>query len=73
LVDFLSDIDKIRASSDGLMKWVEEIIDLSKIDSGRSELQHEKFMVKYLLEELSQKVQVEMDKAENVLHIDEDG
>jgi signal transduction histidine kinase len=73
LVDFLPDIEKIRASSDGLMKWVEKIIGLSKIESGWSELQHEKFMVKDLLEELSQKVQVEMDKAENVLHIDEDG
>jgi K+-sensing histidine kinase KdpD len=64
LVDFLPDIEKIRASSDGLMKWVEKIIGLSKIESGWSELQHEKFMVKDLLEELSQKVQVEMDKAE---------
>ena len=73
MVDFLSDIEKIRASIDGLMKWVEEIVDLSKIETGRPELQHEKFMVKDLLEELSQKVQVEMDKAENVLHIDEDG
>ena len=73
LVDFLPDIEKTRASSDGLMKWVEKIIGLSKIESGWSELQHEKFMVKDLLEELSQKVQVEMDKAENVLHIDEDG
>ena len=73
MVDFLPDIEKIRAFSDVLMKWVEKIIDSSKIESGRSELQHEKFMVKDLLEELSQKVQVEMDKAENVLHIDEDG
>ena len=71
--DFLPDIEKIRASSDGLMKWVEEIIDLSKIESGRSELQHEKFRVKGLLEELFQKVQGEMDKAENSLYIDEGG
>jgi signal transduction histidine kinase len=72
LEDFLPDIAKIQASSSGLMKWVEEIIDLSKIESGRSELQHEKFRVKDLSEELSQKVQKEMDKAENAFHIDED-
>ncbi len=71
LEDFLPDIEKIRASSDSLMKWVEEIIDLSKIESGRSELEHEKFKVKDLLDELSQKVQEEMDKAENSFQIDE--
>jgi signal transduction histidine kinase len=72
LEEFLPDIAKIQASSSGLMKWVEEIIDLSKIESGRSELKHEKFRVQDLLEELYQKVQEEMDKAENSFHIDKD-
>ena len=38
LDDLVADISKIRKASTQLMKWVEEIIDLSKIESGRSEL-----------------------------------
>ncbi|MEK9628548.1 MAG: ATP-binding protein [Nitrospinota bacterium] len=65
--DFLPDLKKIRGSSNNLMKWVEEIIDLSKIESGRSELNYENFSVEELANELSQKVQEEMAKSENEL------
>lgn len=70
LEDFVSDVEKIRTSSCSMMKWVEEIIDLSKIESGRSELQHEEFSVEELVDELSQKVQGDMNQAENEFHID---
>jgi len=72
LEDFLPDIEKIRASSCSLIKWVEEIIDLSKIESGRSELQHQKFLVEDLVHDLSQKIQEDMNQAGNEFTIDVD-
>ncbi|MBT5469541.1 MAG: hypothetical protein HOK41_02960 [Nitrospina sp.] len=69
LEDFLPDIEKIRASSHSLMKWVEEIIYLSKIESGRSELQHQEFLVVDLVQELTQKVQEDISQTENEFHI----
>ncbi|MZH03188.1 MAG: hypothetical protein F3745_07300 [Nitrospinae bacterium] len=41
----VTDLGKILLASDQLKKWVEEIIDLSKIESGRSELEYEVFPV----------------------------
>lgn len=70
LEDFLPDIEKIQSSSRNLMKWVEEIIDLSKIESGRTELQHQEFSVADLLEEILQKVRGDMNLAENEFTID---
>lgn len=72
LEKFLPDIEKIRTASCNLMKWVEEIIDLSKIESGRSELQHQVFSVAELMQELSLKVQEDMNRAENELQINAD-
>ncbi len=68
LEDFLLDIEKIRASSRSLMKWVEEIIDLSKIESGRSELQHQEFLVEDLVKDLTQKTQEDLNQTGNELH-----
>lgn len=69
LEDFLPDVEKIRTSSCSLMKWVEEIIDLSKIESGRSELIHQKIFVAELILELSQQIQDSMKQADNGFQI----
>ncbi|MBC8285829.1 MAG: hypothetical protein H8E32_18600 [Nitrospinae bacterium] len=69
LEDFLPDLEKISNSSRSLMKWVEEIIDLSKIESGRSELKHQKIFVPELILELSLQIQDSMKQAENELQI----
>ena len=59
----VGDVSKIRnKASSQLMKWVEEIIDLSKIESGRSELKHQLFSVTDLVEEVTRKIRPEAEK-----------
>lgn len=70
LDSLIADMGKIRNASDQLMKWVEEIIDLSKIESGRSELEHVLFSVADLVEEVLSKVRPDAEKAANTLTID---
>ena len=41
------------------MKWVEEIIDLSKIESGRSDLAHQVFPITDLVEEVTKRLRPE--------------
>ena len=52
------------------MKWVEEIIDLSKIESGRSELKHPLFSVTDLVEEVTRKIRPEAEKQGNTLTVE---
>ena len=66
----VADIEKIRKASNQLMEWVEEIIDLSKIESGRSELDHQLFSVADLVKEVMKKLGPEAEKAGNVITVD---
>jgi signal transduction histidine kinase len=66
----VADIMKIRKSSGKLMKWVEEIIDLSKIESGRAELDHQLFSVADLVNELAENVKPKIESSGNALSID---
>ncbi len=68
-VDLGADLGKIREASNRLMKWVEEIIDLSKIESGHSELKHGLFPVADLVNEVIEKVRPEAEKAGNSLSV----
>jgi len=70
LDDLVADISKIRKASTQLMKWVEEIIDLSKIESGRSELKHQLFSVTDLVEEVTRKIRPEAEKQGNTLTVE---
>ncbi len=69
LVDLGADLEKIREASNRLMKWVEEIIDLSKIESGHSELDHGLFPVADLVNEVIEKVRPEAEKSGNSLSV----
>ncbi|MEE3347416.1 MAG: HAMP domain-containing sensor histidine kinase [Nitrospinota bacterium] len=66
----VGDVSKIRKASSQLMKWVEEIIDLSKIESGRSELEHQSFSVTDLVEEVTEKIRSEAEKPGNTLTVE---
>jgi signal transduction histidine kinase len=68
--DLLADVGKIRKASGQLMQWVEEIIDLSKIESGRSELNHQLFSVTDLVNEQVEKFLPEAEKSGNELVTD---
>lgn len=65
----VTDLSKIHFASDQLMKWVEEIIDLSKIESGHSELKHGLFSVADLVNEVVEKVSPEAEKSGNILAV----
>ncbi len=69
LDNLVADIAKIRQSSNQLMKWVEEIIDLSKIESGRSELEHSLFSVAGLVNEVVAKVAPDAEESANSLTV----
>jgi signal transduction histidine kinase len=68
-VDLCADLGKIREASNRLVKWVEEIIDLSKIESGHSELNHGLFSVADLVNEVVEKVRPEAEKSGNTLDV----
>ncbi len=67
--DSLADVGKIRTAASQLMKWVEEIIDLSKIESGRSDFAHQLFSVTDMVEE----VRFETEKQGNALIVELSG
>jgi signal transduction histidine kinase len=70
LDDLVADVSKIRKASDDLVKWVEEIIDLSKIESGHSELEHQLFSVTDLVSEAAEKARSQAEKSGNTLTVD---
>ncbi len=49
LDDFIPDLEKIRTAGKNLLNWVDEILDLSKIESGRAELKLESFDIEQLV------------------------
>ena len=61
----VTDMGKILEASSQLMKWVEEIIALSQIESGRSQLDHQLFSVTELMDELVQKVSPDAEESGN--------
>lgn len=63
------DLQKIHDAGKDLLHWVDEILDLSKIESGRTELQIDSFTAKDLMEEIKTSVVPAMEKADNNLII----
>jgi signal transduction histidine kinase len=66
----VADVMKIRKASNQLMNWVEEIIDLSKIESGRSELDHQLFSITDLIDNVLEKSRLQAEKLGNELTVD---
>ena len=70
LKNLTADVSKIRKASSQLMKWVEEIIDLSKIESGHSDLEHSLFSVADMVKEVAEKVRSSTEKSGNTLMVE---
>ena len=50
--DFIPDLEKIRSAGKNLLSWVDEILDLSKIESGRAELILESFEISQMIQDI---------------------
>ncbi|MBT3921265.1 MAG: hypothetical protein HOF21_01695 [Nitrospina sp.] len=70
LDNLITDAGKIREASGQLMKWVEEIIDLSKIESGHSELDYQNFALTDLINEVVNKIGSGAEELGNKIIID---
>ena len=65
--DYLPDLNKIRASGKHLLGLINDILDLTKIESGRMELYLETFDVAPMVKDVAATVQPLLDKNENRL------
>jgi signal transduction histidine kinase len=68
--DFVPDLKKIQAAGKQLLALIDEVLDLSKIETGRMELRPSTFAVRELLEELETTVQPQVEKNGNLLVVD---
>jgi len=69
LDDFIPDLEKIRSAGKNLLSWVDEILDLSKIESGRAELNLESFDIEQLVRVAETSGKKIMDESGNRLEI----
>jgi len=67
---YLPDLNKIRASGKHLLGLINDILDLTKIESGRMELYIETFDVGQMVEDVASTVQPLLDKNANTLHVE---
>ncbi|MBK04341.1 MAG: hypothetical protein CL920_32980 [Deltaproteobacteria bacterium] len=56
IVDLIGDLEKVRSSSDHLLTLIEDLLDLSRIESGQLTLQLTSFSLRELLEDSVSKV-----------------
>ncbi len=67
---YLPDLNKIRASGKHLLGLINDILDLTKIESGRMELYIETFDVAQMAEDVATTVQPLLDKNGNTLQVE---
>ncbi len=65
LGDFIGDLNKIKSSADHLLGLINDVLDISKIESGKMELYLEKFDVEGMLNELEATVEPLISKKHN--------
>ena len=70
LQDFTADLGKISTSGRHLLGLINDILDLSKIEAGKMELQPEVFDISALIAEVSSTIRMQAEKNGNTLHVD---
>ena len=68
--DLVPDLEKIHASGKHLLGLINDILDLSKIESGRMDLYLEPFAVEQLVDEVGTTIRPLIEKNENLLVVD---
>ena len=68
--NYIPDLDKIRTSGKHLLGLINDILDLTKIESGRMELYIETFDVAQMVEDVAATVQPLLDKNVNSLRVE---
>lgn len=68
--DFVPDLEAIRSSGIRLLNVINDILDISKIEAGRMELQLETFDLSTLVDEVVSTTQPVVEKNDNVLVVD---
>ena len=67
--ELLPDLQKITLAGKCLMEWVDEILDLSKVESGRSELKFQSFEILSLMREVEAEVVPAVQSAGSSLEV----
>jgi len=68
--EFIPDLKKIQSSGKHLLTLINDVLDLSKIEAGKSELLIETVNVAFLIQEVTELVQPQVEKNGNVLKVD---
>ena len=69
---YLADLNRIKIASRHLLSLIDDILDLSKIEAGKMEINTESFALKPLIEEVYNTVMPLIDKNTNTLLLDYD-